>query len=154
MGQSLRERIKQGLNEATKSQDKTRTATLRLIVAAIKDRDIAGRTDGRDGGVGEGEIMEVLSKMIKQRRESADTYEQAGRMELAEQERAEIAVIEEFLPKQMDESEIQSAVDSVVSELGAEGLKDMGRVMGELKGRYAGQMDFSKAGPMVKARLG
>jgi len=154
MGQSLRERIKQGLSEATKSQDKVRTGTLRLIVAAIKDRDIAGRTEGRDGGVGEAEIMEVLSKMIKQRRESADTYEQAGRMELAEQERAEIAVIEEFLPRQMDETEIQSAVDGVVSELGAEGLKDMGRVMGELKKRYAGQMDFSKAGPMVKARLG
>ncbi len=154
MGQTLRERIKQGLNEATKSQDKTRTGTLRLIVAAIKDRDIAGRTDGRDGGVGEAEIMEVLSKMIKQRRESAETYEAAGRMELAAQERDEIAVIEEFLPKQMDEAEIQSAVDSVVSELGADGLKDMGRVMGELKKRYAGQMDFSKAGPLVKARLG
>ena len=154
MGQSLRDRIKQGLNEATKSQDKVRTGTLRLIVAAIRDRDIAGRTDGRDAGVADGEVMEVLSKMIKQRRESAETYEAAGRMELAQQERAEIAVIEEYLPRQMDETEIQSAVDSVVAEIDASGLKDMGRVMGELKKRYAGQMDFSKAGPMVKARLG
>ena len=154
MGQSLRDRIKQGLNEATKSQDKVRTGTLRLIVAAIRDRDIAGRTDGRDAGVADGEVMEVLSKMIKQRRESAETYEAAGRMELAQQERAEIEVIEEYLPRQMDETEIQSAVDSVVAEIDASGLKDMGRVMGELKKRYAGQMDFSKAGPMVKARLG
>ncbi|MFN3627201.1 GatB/YqeY domain-containing protein [Parvibaculum sp.] len=153
MSQSLRESIKQGLVEATKSQDKRRMATLRLIQAALKDRDMAGRTDGRDAGVGDAEILEVLSKMVKQRRESAGIYEEAGRLELAQQEKEEIEIIESFLPKQLSEAETAAAVEAVIKETGAAGIKDMGRVMGELKKRHAGQMDFAKAGAIVKQKL-
>lgn len=154
MSQSLRESIKQGLVEATKSQDKRRMATLRLIQAALKDRDIAGRTDGRDAGVSDAEILEVLAKMVKQRRESAGIYEEAGRTELAQQEREEIEIIESFMPKQLSEAETAAAVEAVIKETGAASIKDMGRVMGELKKRHAGQMDFAKAGAIVKEKLG
>lgn len=153
MSQSLRESIKQGLVEATKSQDKRRMATLRLIQAALKDRDIAGRTDGRDAGVSDAEILDVLSKMVKQRRESAGIYEEAGRTELAQQEREEIEIIESFMPKQLSDAESAAAVEAVIKETGAASIKDMGRVMGELKKRHAGQMDFAKAGTIVKERL-
>lgn len=153
MSQSLRESIKQGLAEATKSQDKRRMATLRLIQAALKDRDIAGRTEGRDAGVGDAEILEVLSKMVKQRRESAGIYEEAGRMELAQQEKEEIEIIESFLPKQLSDAETSAAVEAVIKETGAASIKDMGRVMGELKKRHAGQMDFARAGAIVKEKL-
>lgn len=154
MSQSLRESIKQGLVEATKSQDKRRMATLRLIQAALKDRDIAGRTDGRDAGVSDAEILEVLAKMVKQRRESVGIYEQAGRMELAQQEKEEIAIIESFMPKQLSDAETAAAVEAIVKETGVSSIKDMGRVMGELKKRHAGQMDFAKAGAIVKEKLG
>lgn len=154
MSQSLRESIKQGLVEATKSQDKRRMATLRLIQAALKDRDIAGRTDGRDAGVSDAEILEVLAKMVKQRCESAGIYEEAGRTELAQQEREEIEIIESFMPKQLSDAETAAAVEAVVKETGAASIKDMGRVMGELKKRHAGQMDFAKAGAIVKEKLG
>lgn len=153
MTQSLRETIKQGLTEATKAQDKRRMATLRLIQAALKDRDIAGRTEGRDAGVSDAEILEVLSKMVKQRRESAGIYESAGRMELAQQENEEIAIIESFMPKQLSEAETAAAVQAMIAETGAASIKDMGRVMGELKKRHAGQMDFAKAGAIVKEKL-
>lgn len=153
MSQSLRDSIKQGLVEATKSQDKRRMATLRLIQAALKDRDIAGRTEGRDAGVSDAEILDVLSRMVKQRRESAGIYEEAGRMELAQQEKEEIEIIESFLPKQLSEAETAAAVAAVIAETGAAGIKDMGRVMGELKKRHAGQMDFGKAGAIVKEKL-
>lgn len=153
MTQSLREIIKQGLTEATKAQDKRRMATLRLIQAALKDRDIAGRTEGRDAGVSDAEILDVLSKMVKQRRESAGIYESAGRMELAQQENEEIAIIESFMPKQLSEAETAAAVQAVIAETGAASIKDMGRVMGELKKRHAGQMDFAKAGAIVKEKL-
>jgi len=153
MSDSLRDRIKAGLTEATKAQDKRRMSTLRLIQAALKDRDIAGRTDGRDAGVGEAEILEVLARMIKQRRESVETYEAAGRVELAQQEREEIGIIEGFMPKQLSDAETEAAVAAVISETGAAGIKDMGRVMGELKKRHAGEMDFGKAGAIVKAKL-
>ena len=153
MSQSLRESIKQGLVEATKSQDKRRMATLRLIQAALKDRDIAGRTEGRDAGVSDAEILEVLSKMVKQRRESAGIYEEAGRMEFAQQEKEEIEIIESFLPKQLSDEETASAVEAVIKETGAASIKDMGRVMGELKKRHAGQMDFARAGAIVKEKL-
>lgn len=154
MSQSLRESIKQGLVEATKSQDKRRMATLRLIQAALKDRDIAGRTDGRDAGVSDAEILEVLAKMVKQRRESAGIYEEAGRTELAQQEREEIEIIESFMPKQLSDAETAAAVEAIVKETGASSIKDMGRVMGELKKRHAGQMDFARAGAIVKEKLG
>lgn len=153
MTQSLREIIKQGLTEATKAQDKRRMATLRLIQAALKDRDIAGRTEGRDAGVSDAEILEVLSKMVKQRRESAGIYESAGRMELAQQENEEISIIESFMPKQLSDAETAAAVQAVIAETGAASIKDMGRVMGELKKRHAGQMDFAKAGAIVKEKL-
>ena len=150
----VREAINSQLKEATKAQQKRRMATLRLMTAAIKDRGIQNRTAGKGDEVEESEVMEILAKMIKQRRESADTYESAGRLELAEQEREEIVIIEEFLPRQLSEDDVAAAVSEVIEELGAEGLKDMGRTMGALKERYAGQMDFGKASAMVKAKLG
>lgn len=153
MTQSLRESIKQGLTEATKAQDKRRMATLRLIMAALKDRDIAGRTDGRDAGVSDAEILDVLSKMVKQRRESIGIYESASRMELAEREKEEVEIIESYMPKQLSDEETAAAVEAVVAETGAASIKDMGRVMGELKKRHAGQMDFAKAGAIVKEKL-
>ncbi|TNE41545.1 MAG: GatB/YqeY domain-containing protein [Alphaproteobacteria bacterium] len=148
----MRNEINQALKEAMKERDKIRTATLRLITAAIKDRDIAARSEDRDG-VSDEEILQILQKMVKQRRESSKTYEEAGRMELADQERAEITVIESFLPQQMSEEEVAAAAKAVVEEIGAEGLKDMGRTMGALKERYAGVMDFGKANKVVKDLL-
>ncbi len=142
----MRERIQMAMKEAMKSGDKRRLSTLRLVTAAIKDRDIAARVD-------DSEILALLQKMIKQRRESAEIYTQGGRQELAEQEAAEIAIIEEFLPQQMSEDEIRVAAKAVIEELGASGLKDMGRVMGALKTKYSGEMDFSKASSMVKEAL-
>ncbi len=150
----VREAINGALKEATKAQQKRRMATLRLMTAAIKDRGIQNRTAGKGDEVEEAEVMEILAKMIKQRRESADTYEGAGRLELAEQEREEIVIIEEFLPKQLSDEDVAAAVGEIITELGAEGLKDMGRTMGALKERYAGQMDFGKASALVKEKLG
>lgn len=153
MESALRERINDGLKDAVKTQDKRRMSTLRLINAAIKDRDIAMRTDGRNGGVPDAEVLAILSKMIKQRDESVITYEEAGRLELAQQEQEEIEIIRDFLPKQLDEAQVAQACEEVIAELGAEGLKDMGRTMGALKERYAGQMDFGKASKIVKGLL-
>lgn len=150
----MRERINTSLKEAMKAKDAARLSTLRLITAAIKDRDIAGRGDGKDDGVADDEILAILTKMIKQRQESATTYEEAGRLELAEKELAEIEVIREFMPRQMDEAEAEAAVKAVVRDIGAESIRDMGRVMTALKAKYAGQMDFGKAGSAVKELLG
>ena len=149
----MQERFSEALKEAVKSQDKIRVTTLRLITAAIKDRDIAARSADSGDGVSDGEILEILAKMVKQRQEGAGTYEEAGRLELAEQERAEIVIIEEFLPQQLSENEINAAVAEAIAELGADSLKDMGKVMGALKGKYAGQMDFGKASGLVKQQL-
>ena len=151
---TMQERFTEALKEAVKSQDKIRISTLRLITAAIKDRDIAARGADRGEGASDEQVLEILAKMVKQRQEAAATYEEAGRLELAEQERAEILVIEEFLPAQLSDDEIQSAVDEAIAQTGAESLKDMGKVMGALKGKYAGQMDFGKAGGLVKQQLG
>lgn len=151
----LRDRIASELKTAMKARDGARLSTLRLVMAAIKDRDIAARTgDGDDAGVSDDEVLSLLTRMVKQRAESARTYEEAGRLELAAEERAEIEVIEQFLPRQMDEAEITAAIDAEISELGAGSIRDMGRVMGALKAKYAGRMDFGRVGPMVKARLG
>ncbi len=150
----MREEIKDALKEALKAQDKRRMATIRLMQAAIKDRDIAARTEGADTLVSDDDILAILAKMIKQREESAVTYENAGRAELATQEREEIAVIKSFMPTQLTDEEVEAAAAEVVEELGAESLKDMGRCMGELKKRYAGRMDFGKAGAVVKGKLG
>ncbi|PCJ71979.1 MAG: glutamyl-tRNA amidotransferase [Rhodobiaceae bacterium] len=150
----MRDQIATAMKQALKAQEKRRLGTIRLMQAAIKDRDIAGRTNGADAGVSDDEILSILGKMIKQREESAVMYEGAGRVELATQERDEIVVIREFLPAQLSEDEVATACDEVVATLGAESLKDMGRVMAELKKRYAGQMDFGKAGAAVKKKLG
>ena len=150
----LRQKITTGLKEAMREKDAVRLSTLRLINAAVKDQDIAARAKGNTDGVDDGEVLAILAKMVKQRQESARVYEEGGRLELAEQEQAEIAVIETYLPKQLGEAEVAAAVDAAIAETGAERLRDMGRVMGVLKGKYAGQMDFGKVGPLGKARLG
>ncbi len=150
----MQEKFNEALKVAIKSQNKIRMSTLRLINAAIKDRDIAVRTADRGTGISDEQILEILAKMVKQRQEAATTYEEAGRLELAEQERAEIVVIEEFLPPQLSDEEVAAAVAAIVEKLGAASLKDMGKVMGALKEQYAGQMDFGKAGGLVKKKLG
>ena len=138
-----------------KSKDSRRLATLRLINAAIKDREIALRgTDAEADGLSDADVLAILGRMVKQRQESAHAYEEGGRLELAEEELSEIKVIEDFLPRQLSEDEAAAAVDAAIAEVGADSIRDMGKVMGALKGRYTGQMDFGKVGPMVKARLG
>ncbi len=149
----MRDRLNLALKDAVKARDQIRVSALRLILAAIKDRDIAARTGDRRQGVSDDEILQILSKMIKQRRESHKTYEEAGRLDLAEQEAQEIAIIDEFMPQQLSEEEIRAACEKVVAELAATGLKDMGKCMGVLKERYAGQMDFGKASKMIKELL-
>ncbi len=149
----LREQLTEALKDAMRGQDKRRTSTLRLILAAIKDRDIAGRENGSRDLVGDDEILQLLQKMVRQRRESIETFEKGGRVDLADQERAEIVIIEGFLPQQMGDDEIAAAVDAVAAEMGAMGLKDMGRVMAALRERYPGTMDFGKASAAAKARL-
>ncbi len=152
----LRERIGDALKSAMREKDAARLSTLRLINAAIKDRDIAKRAEGGDGGdsgVGDGDILQILGKMVKQRQESARAYEEGGRLELAEAEQGEIAVIEEFLPRQLTEDETAAAIDAAIGETGAQSIRDMGKVMGVLKSRYTGQIDFGKVGSLVKSRL-
>lgn len=148
----MREKIDAGLRQAMLKQDKRRISTLRLMNAAIKDRDIAARTAGRDP-VGEEELAEILAKMIKQRLESAKLYEEGNRLDLAEQEREEIAIIKEFLPKQLSDDEIRSACAETIRTTGAQGLRDMGRCMQALKADYAGRMDFGVASRIVKEHL-
>lgn len=148
----MRDTITAALKHATKAQDKRRISTLRLISAAIKDRDIAARTAGNAQAT-DAELLELFAKMIKQREESQKIYADAGRAELATQEAEEISIIREFLPKQLSEKEMEAAIAEVIGKSGAAGVKDMGKVMAELKARYAGQMDFGKASAMVKAKL-
>ena len=150
----LREQIDAALRSAMKAKDdKLRVATLRLINAAIKDRDIAARGEDRCDGVSDDEILAILTKMVKQREESAEAFDAGGRPELAEQERSEIEVIKDFLPRQLSEAEIKSAVADVIKEYDASGLKDMGKCMGALKERYTGAMDFGCAGKLMKEKL-
>ena len=149
----LRTRISDALKQAMKDKAAERLSTLRLVNAAIKDKDIAARAEGNDDGVGNDEVLGILGKMAKQRAESARAYEEGGRLDLAERELQEIQVIEEFLPRQLSEDEAAAAVDAAVSEVGASSIRDMGKVMGILKGKYTGQMDFGSVGPMVKERL-
>ena len=149
----MRDRLKDMLTASLKAGDKRRMATVRLILAAIKDRDIAARSDGHVDGVCEDEILVILTKMVKQRRESIVLYLEGGRLELADQEEEEINIIEEFLPQQMRQEEIVVAVDAAMAEVSATGLKDMGCVMGLLKERYGGRMDFAKAAAQVKNQL-
>ncbi len=148
----LRQEISQALTTALKAQEKRRMSTLRLILAAVKDRDIANRTAGKDP-VGDEELLGILGKMVKQREESARIYEEGSRIELAEAEREEIAIISEFLPLQMSDDEIKQACADVIAEIGAQGLRDMGKCMAVLKERYVGKMDFTKASAIVKSLL-
>lgn len=149
----LRQRLSDALKDALKSKDQVGVSTIRLILAALKDRDIAARSKGNMDGIGEDEILGLLQGMIKQRQESIGLYEKGGRLELAEQEKNEIVVIERFLPKQMSEAEMAAAVREAIEEAGAQSIKDMGKVMAALKSRHAGQMDFSKASALVKQAL-
>jgi len=149
----LRDRFMSDLKEAMKAGDKGRLGTIRLIQSGLKDKDIEARGNGKEP-LGDEEILQLLQKMVKQRQESARLYTEGNRPELAAQENAEIATISAYLPKQMDEAEARAAIAAVIAEIGAAGVKDMGKVMGELKGRYAGQMDFGKASPLVKQLLG
>jgi len=146
-------RLNEALKESLKAKDARRVSTLRLILAAVKDRDIAARTETSREPVGDEEILALLQKMVKQRQESIQHYEAGGRLELAEQEQQEIAIVQEFLPRQMDVREVQGACEEAIAALGANGLKDMGRVMAELKERHAGRMDFAQASATVKQRL-
>lgn len=150
----MRDRLAAALKEAMKAKDAERLSTLRLINAAIKDREIALRGTGDGGAVGNAEILAILGKMVKQRQESARAYEEGGRLELAEKELAEVKVIEEFLPRQLTPDEVAAAVEKAVAKVGASSIRDMGRVMAELKAAHTGQMDFGAVGPMVKAKLG
>ncbi|WP_451975882.1 GatB/YqeY domain-containing protein [Azospirillum endophyticum] len=149
----LRTQFNDSLKEAMRAKDTRAVSTLRLILTDLKNRDIEARTRGVTDGIDEAGILSMLQTMVKQRNESAGLYEQGGRPELAQQEREEIAIIERFLPRQMSEEEAAAAIDGIVTELGASSIKDMGKVMAELKARHAGQMDFAKAGGLVKARL-
>jgi uncharacterized protein len=152
MTSTLRERINSELKEAIRSQERRRMSTLRLILAAIKDRAIQNRSAGKDEQTSDAEVRDILAKMVKQRRESSQAYETGGRPELAQSERDEIVIIEEFLPRQLSDEEVRSAVHSVVSEMDG-GLKDMGKVMATLKERYGGQMDMARASALAKQML-
>ena len=149
----IRTRIQEATKDAMRSRDQLRLSTLRLIGAALKDREIAVRGEPGQTGLDEADVVALLSKMVKQRQESARAYEEGGRLELAERETQEIAIIQEFLPRQLDQAEVAAVIDRVIAELGATGVRDMGRVMGALRERHAGQMDFGAAGALVKSRL-
>jgi len=150
----LRQQLNDALKSAMKEKDGRTLSTVRLILAALKDRDIAARSKGNMEGLDVSGILGLLQSMIKQRRESIAMYEKGGRMELAQQESEEIAVIKRFLPAQMSDAELASAVTDAIAEVGATSIKEMGKVMGILKQKYSGQMDFSKAGTVVKQQLG
>ena len=153
MGIFMREQLAHSLKAAMKARDTQRISTIRLINATIKDRDISIRSEENVTGVSDDEILSILGKMIKQRQESAKQYEEAGRIELAQQELAEIEIIQTFLPKQMTEEELIRTVEIIVSELKANSIRDMGRVMANLKQKHSGTMDFSKAGAIAKKIL-
>lgn len=146
----LRERFASDLKNAIKGKDAARVSTLRLVCAAVKDRDIAARTEDTSDGVGDSEIVGILAKMIKQRHESAQIYEEGGRLDLAAQERAEVAILKEYLPRQMNETEVARAVAEAIANTGACSIRDMGKVMAHLKARHTGKMDFARAGAAVK----
>lgn len=149
----MRDQINTALKEAIRTRDTRRISTLRLINAAIKDRDIAARAEGREA-VDDAEITALLQKMVRQREESATSYDTAGRTDLADQERGEIEIIQVFLPKTLDEEEIAAAISDAIAQTGAVGLRDMGKVIDVLKSRYPGRVDFSKASRIVKQKLG
>jgi len=150
---SLRARLTEDMKTAMRAKDEAGLSAVRLILAALKDRDIAARPKGIANGIPDDEIMTMMNGMIKQRRDSIALYEQGGRPELAAKEQAEITIIERYLPTQLDDAAVAAAAKGVIAEIGAAGVKDMGRVMAALKERYAGQMDFAKASGVVKQAL-
>ena len=149
----LRQQITEALKTAMRAKDEIGVATIRLIISEMKKRDIEARPSGNADGIGDAEITNMMSGMIKQRRESIALYEKGNRPDLVKQEADEITVIERFLPKQLSEADIKAAIAKIIAETGAAGIKDMGKVMGELKKNYAGQMDFAAAGALVKSQL-
>ncbi|MGJ8560875.1 MAG: GatB/YqeY domain-containing protein [Litorimonas sp.] len=153
MSEPLRDQISAAMKQAMRDKDSVSLSTLRLMSAAIKDRDIAARAADRCGGIDDAEILGMLTKMVKQREESAKTYDDNGRPELAEREREEIIVVRRFMPKPMSDAEIEAAVSKIVDSTGATCLKDMGKIMGQLKSGYAGRLDMGKAGAIVKRHL-
>lgn len=150
----LRETINNAYKTSLKDKNKVRVGTLRLIQAALKDRDINARTKGNQEGISDDEILALLQTMIKQRGESIRLYTEGGRDELAAQEQAEIEVISEFLPKQLSEEELQAVLKDLIAQTGAQSIKDMGKIMGRLKNDYVGQVDMGKAGAQIKSMLG
>jgi len=148
-----RAEINAKLKETLKSGDKVASSTIRLIMAALKDRDISAREHGNTDGISDDEILLMLQSMVKQRQESSQTYSDAGRDDLAEREQAEIDVIKSFMPRQLEAEEVEAAIESIVKEIDAKDIKDMGRVMAVLKERYAGQVDMGKAGGVAKKKL-
>jgi uncharacterized protein YqeY len=150
---STREKINAAMKDALKNKEMERVAAIRLITAAIKDKDIASRTEGRNDGIDESGILSLLQGMIKQRNESAKIFRENNRPELAAKEEAEIAVIEGFLPRQLSDDEVARAIEGIIASTGASSIKDMGKVMAELKANYAGQLDMGKAGGVIKQKL-
>ncbi|HEU4838835.1 MAG TPA: GatB/YqeY domain-containing protein [Micavibrio sp.] len=150
---STREKINAAMKDALKNKEMERVAAIRLITAAMKDKDIASRTEGRNDGIDESGILSLLQSMVKQRNESAKIFRENNRPELAAKEEAEIAVIEGFLPKQLSDAEMAKAIEGIISSTGASSIKDMGKVMAELKANYAGQLDMGKAGGVIKQKL-
>lgn len=149
----LRDELNQSLKEAMRARDQQALTTVRLILAALKDRDIQARSEGQGDGIGDDEILDMLTKMVKQRREAMSLYEKGNRQDLVDKEQNEIEVIQRFLPQQLNEAELEAAVQQAIGELEAASVKDMGRVMGVLKQRFAGRMDFGKASGLAKAKL-
>ena len=150
---SLRQKLNDAMKEAMKAKDAKRLATVRLVLAALKDKDIAARTETSRDLLGDDEILSLLAKMIKQRDESATAFDAGNRPELAAGEREEIAIIRSFMPAQMDEAGVQQAANAIIADLGATSIKDMGKVMAAMKERYAGQMDFARASALIKTAL-
>jgi uncharacterized protein YqeY len=150
----LRDQIKSELVVAMKAKDEAKVSTLRMIGATLKDKDIAARPSGKTDGISDDEILSMFQTMIKQRKESIELYEKGGRSDLVQKEKAEIEIISSFLPEQMDDNAVKAAIESCIKETGASSIKDMGKVMGALKAKYAGQMDFGKASGLIKSLLG
>ena len=148
----LRNQINDALKEAMKAKNERAVSTLRMVNSTLKNADIEARGAGKPA-LGEAEILAILQKMIKQRQESVELYKKGGRDDLVAQEEAEIAIISGYLPRQMSDAEMKSVIDAAVAETGASGMKDMGKVIGALRGKYAGQMDMAKASALVKAKL-
>ncbi|MEI4260593.1 GatB/YqeY domain-containing protein [Roseovarius sp. D0-M9] len=153
MENTLRDRVNAALKQAMRDKDASRLATLRLINAAIKDQEIAARGTGREAQLSDDDVLTILGKMTKQRQESVRAYEEGGRIDLAEREEQEAAIISEFLPRQLSEAEVDAAIEAAIAETGANSIRDMGKIMGVLKAKYTGQMDFGAVGPRIKDRM-